>query len=135
MDTGLNECIKQEVEESVSSIHNDDWYDFEKLVDLVKDEMEEEINKWESQHPPFTGFCTIFLKKKNKPMLTFDTLEWFTEGHWKAIALMKWAMWTLRPEIFQVFKEYVNGTGELNNDAEYLVKEFDKRFRILVGKN
>jgi len=100
------------------------------LEELLKEP--QESLKWKVN---YTWFCAIFNKKKNRPLFTFDTLEGFTEEHWKAIALMKWAMWEMDKKLFKVFREFINQTWELNDEAKLLVFEFDKRFRILVNKD
>lgn len=98
----------------------------------IKELLEEpqENLKWQVN---YVWFCTIFLKKKNKPLMTFDTLEGFTEEHGKAIALMKGAMGSLDKETFKIFREFVNQTGKLDKETKFLVSQFDKKFRVLVS--
>jgi len=97
------------------------------------EELLEEPVEWFKWIVPYTWFCTIFLRKKNKAMFTFDTLEWFTEEHWKAVALMKWAMWNLPKDVFACLREFVNQTWDLDDGAKVFMSEFDKRFRVLVS--
>ena len=98
------------------------------LEKLLKEPQEE--LKWKVQ---YAWFCTVFKKKNNKPLFTFDTLDGFSEGHWKAIAIMQGAMWSISKELFQVFREYVNQTWKLNKEAKELVTKFDKIFRVLAS--
>lgn len=84
--------------------------------------------------PQYVWYCTIILRKNNKSLLSFQHLKWFKEDHWKAIALLKWAMWNLSDKVTEELKELVNTDKKVGKDTKYYLEEFDKRFRILLSK-
>jgi len=91
-----------------------------------------------------TGFCTIFKKKNNRAVTTFNTIWVFTENHGKVYWIINWILW----EIAEKHKEqshkdllnFINGKLDEEKDKDLIeflkgqFETFDSKYRILIGK-
>lgn len=77
-------------------------------------------------------YCTLFLKKKNKPVATFS-IDTTDEVGVKYTFILKWYVGTLEGETFDNIKEFLFEKGKLNKKALDLGDIFDKKFRILIS--
>lgn len=79
-------------------------------------------------------YCTLFLKKKNKPVITFwvHTLD---EKTLKYICILKGYTGKLKPKIFDNIQEYLTNGVELSEGSEKELEKFNKLYRILVKEN
>lgn len=76
-------------------------------------------------------FCTIFLKKKNKPLETFkvDTKD---EAGVKYVLILKGFMGKLSWDTFDNIKGFLFDNWKLNQESIELGNKFDKKFRLLI---
>lgn len=83
----------------------------------------------------FVWFCTVFKKKNNRPLFTFDVMEWFTEWHALALCIMKWWIKDIEKDVYNSLKEYVNKTWEPSERAKKYIDDFEKIHRVMIKMN
>jgi hypothetical protein len=77
-------------------------------------------------------YCTLFTKKKNRPLITFwvHTKE---ENAVKYMCIYKDYIGEVDKKIKENIKAYLFDKGELSEEAKDLGEKFDKKFRVLVS--
>lgn len=76
--------------------------------------------------------CTIIRKKKNRSLYTTGVPKGFTERYWKYLWIAKWILSYVEDEVREVFEDCLLKKKDLPEKYEYLIEDFDKKFRILV---
>lgn len=79
-----------------------------------------------------TWYCTIFKKKNNKALGTIKIMWDFTEDHGKAYCIKDWLMGKVNPKTIENIINFANGKQYLNKEAEELMDNFDKKYRVLI---
>ena len=88
------------------------------------DEAKDFVEKKEKNY-----YCTIFLQKNNKPVITFR-VGTSDEVMVKYICITKWY---LGKEKAKIFEESVLKNNKLTKETLKMVEDFDKKFRLLVS--
>ncbi len=89
-------------------------------------------------------FCTIFKKKNNKAIITIPTVWEFTEDHGKVYWIVNWILWEVekkdQEEMQKDLLDFITYRLDKEKDVEKIkafqemFKEFDEKYRILIGK-
>jgi len=92
-----------------------------------------------------TGFCTIFNKKNNKAVTTFNTVWEFTENHGKVYWIVNWLLEDTsgmpkedKEEMIKDLTDFANNKLDRfdKEDIDVMTKMFklfDEKYRILIG--
>lgn len=103
-------------------------------------EKEIEVPK-EATKKPVIWFCTIFNKKNNRAIVTFNTIWEFTENHGRAYGIVNWILWEIdekdkaesNKDLLDFINDKITDTDKLAA-FQAMFKEFDSKYRILIGK-
>ena len=78
--------------------------------------------------------CTIFIKKKNKPIKTIETMWEFSEKHGKAFWIMKGLAWEIDKKVSEHLLEFLlYKIDEVDKKHDSLFEKFDEDYRILIS--
>lgn len=85
-----------------------------------------------------TGFCTLFKKKNNRPLKTYDTVWEAKEINYKFLIILNSGILPVSENAVDNIQDYLDNNEKkpvkLSEEAEELIVKFDKKYRLLISK-